>query len=62
MLNKSLETAADALILDLEDAVTPENKDSARVTVSDWLEHVDFGRRERVVRVNPLGSPGSRRR
>ncbi len=57
MLNKSLETAADALILDLEDAVTPENKDSARVTVSDWLEHVDFGRKERVVRVNPLGSP-----
>lgn len=57
MLNKSLETAADALILDLEDAVTPENKDSARVTVSDWLEHVDFGRQERVVRVNPLGSP-----
>ncbi len=57
MLNKSFETAADALILDLEDAVTPENKDSARVTVSDWLEHVDFGRQERVVRVNPLGSP-----
>ena len=57
MLNKSLETAADALILDLEDAVTPENKDSARVTVSDWLEHVDFGRQERVVRINPLGSP-----
>ena len=57
MLNKSLETAADALILELEDAVTPENKDSARVTVSDWLEHVDFGRQERVVRVNPLGSP-----
>ena len=57
MLNKSLETEADALILDLEDAVTPENKDSARITVSGWLEHVDFGRQERVVRVNPLGSP-----
>jgi citrate lyase subunit beta/citryl-CoA lyase len=57
MLGKSLETDADALILDLEDAVTPENKDSARSTVSGWLEHVDFGRQERVVRVNPLGSP-----
>jgi len=57
MLDKSLETEADALILDLEDAVTPENKDSARLTVSGWLEHVDFGRQERVVRVNPLGSP-----
>lgn len=57
MLEKSLGTHADALILDLEDAVTPDNKDSARVTVASWLEQVDFGRQERVVRVNPLGSP-----
>ena len=57
MLEKSLGTQADALILDLEDAVTPDNKDSARVTVASWLENVDFGRQERVVRVNPLGSP-----
>ena len=57
MLEKSLGTQADALILDLEDAVTPDNKDSARVTVASWLEIVDFGRQERVVRVNPLGSP-----
>ena len=56
MLMKSLDTAADALILDLEDAVTPENKDSARVTVASWLREVDFGRQERVVRVNPLDS------
>jgi len=57
MLDKSLNTTADALILDLEDAVTPENKDSARTTVASWLENVDFGRKERVVRINPLDSP-----
>ena len=57
MLEKSLGTQADALILDLEDAVTPDNKDSARETVARWLENVDFGGQERVVRVNPLGSP-----
>ena len=57
MLDKSLATEADALILDLEDAVTPENKDSARTTVAKWLEQVDFGRQEKVVRVNPIGSP-----
>ena len=34
MLNKSLETEADALILDLEDAVTPENKDSCLLYTS----------------------------
>ncbi len=57
MLTKSLATAADSLILDLEDAVTPDNKDSARTTVAGWLADVDFGRQERVVRINPLGSP-----
>ena len=57
MLDKSLRTNADALILDLEDAVTPENKDSARTTVAGWLHEIDFGRKERVVRVNPLNSP-----
>ena len=57
MLNKALATAADSLILDLEDAVTPDNKDSARATVAGWLADVDFGRQEKVVRINPLGSP-----
>ena len=57
MLNKSLATAADSLILDLEDAVTPDNKDSARTTVAGWLADVDFGRQERVVRINPLSTP-----
>ncbi len=60
MLTKSLATEADSLILDLEDAVTPDNKDSARVTVAEWLADVDFGRQERVVRMNPLDSPWGR--
>ena len=57
MLDKSIVTAADALVLDLEDAVTPENKDSARGIVSGWLKDVEFGGKERVVRINPLDSP-----
>ena len=57
MLVKSLATEADSLILDLEDAVTPENKDNARTTVASWLADIDFGRHERVVRMNPLDSP-----
>jgi len=57
MLNKSLALAADSLVLDLEDAVTPDNKDSARETVTDWLKNVDFGRQERMVRMNPLDTP-----
>jgi citrate lyase subunit beta/citryl-CoA lyase len=60
MLRKSLELPADALILDLEDAVTPDAKDDARRVVSSWLDDVDFGGRERIVRANPLDSPWGR--
>ncbi len=57
MLQKSLALPADSLVLDLEDAVTPENKDSARDIVTRWLKDVDFGRQERMVRMNPLDTP-----
>jgi len=57
MLQKSLALPADSLVLDLEDAVTPENKDSARETVTQWLKRVNFGRQERMVRMNPLDTP-----
>ena len=57
MLNKSLALNADSLVLDLEDAVTPENKDSARQTVTEWLKDVPFGAKERMVRINPLDTP-----
>ncbi len=54
MLRKSLQLRADALVLDLEDSVTPDNKDAARVTVTEWLKTVDFGGREQIVRINAL--------
>jgi citrate lyase subunit beta/citryl-CoA lyase len=57
MLQKALALPADSLVLDLEDSVTPENKDSARVTVTKWLKTVNFGRQERMVRMNPLDTP-----
>ncbi len=60
-LEKSLALAADSLVLDLEDAVTPDRKDEARDVVTRWLGEVDFGRQERVVRMNPLDSPWGRR-
>lgn len=54
MLRKALLLKADALVLDLEDSVTPDNKDAARATVTEWLKSVDFGGRERIVRINAL--------
>lgn len=57
MLRKSLDTRADTLILDLEDAVTPDKKGEAREIVANWLGDVEFGRKERTVRINPLDTP-----
>jgi citrate lyase subunit beta / citryl-CoA lyase len=57
MLTKSLGLAADSLVLDLEDAVTPDRKDEARTVVAGWLRDVDFAGKERIVRMNPLDTP-----
>ena len=43
MLNKALGLPADALILDLEDSVTPQHKEAVRGEVCDWLRATDFG-------------------
>jgi citrate lyase subunit beta / citryl-CoA lyase len=60
MLRKALTLKADALVLDLEDSVTPDNKESARKTVGEWLRQVDFHRQKRLVRINPLDSEWGR--
>jgi citrate lyase beta subunit len=56
MMQKALTLPADGLILDLEDAVTPDKKAATRPIVRGWLETLDFGRRERWVRMNPIFS------
>lgn len=47
----------DTIILDLEDSVHASEKDTARIVVRNALRAVDFGRAERMVRINqlPLG-------
>jgi citrate lyase subunit beta / citryl-CoA lyase len=56
MMQKALTLPADGLILDLEDAVTPDRKAATRPVVRRWLETLDFGPRERWVRMNPVWS------
>jgi len=54
-LAKSEEIPADALILDLEDSVAPENKISARGLVCEYLANRVAGKRQQVwVRINPI--------
>jgi citrate lyase subunit beta/citryl-CoA lyase len=45
-------SAADGIILDLEDAVPPGEKSRAREWVVATLKRIDFGGRERIVRIN----------
>jgi citrate lyase subunit beta / citryl-CoA lyase len=42
----------DGVILDLEDSVAPAEKDAARILVRNALRAVDFGKAERMVRIN----------
>lgn len=45
---------ADAVILDLEDAVSPAEKDAARILVRNAVSRMGFGEREVIVRINSL--------
>ncbi len=47
---------ADAVIFDLEDAVSPDEKDAARLLVRNTLRYMDFAGCERIVRVNSVDS------
>ena len=54
--DKALASAADAVIVDLEDAVPPDQKDAARHSVSAWLSAA----RPVVVRINAADTPWHR--
>jgi citrate lyase subunit beta/citryl-CoA lyase len=59
-LEKGRGLPADGLILDLEDAVAPDAKATAREQIAAALQQGGYGRREIVVRVNALDSPWGR--
>lgn len=54
MLQDAAILGADSIILDLEDAVSLTEKDSARILVREALKTIDYTQVEVVVRVNPL--------
>src|SRR5215472_2942900 len=60
-LEKARNLPADALILDLEDAVAPDAKDLARAQVTEAVKARGFGKREIVVRINALSTPWGER-
>jgi citrate lyase subunit beta/citryl-CoA lyase len=55
---KALASGADAVVLDLEDAVSAEAKDEARAAVATWAAHADEPCRAKTsVRINDTESP-----
>ena len=56
-LEKAKSLAVDGVILDLEDAVAPDAKETARKQVVDAVKAGGFGRREVFIRVNGVDTP-----
>ena len=48
---------ADAIIFDLEDAVSPAEKDAARILVRNTMRYMDFRGCEIIVRINSIDTP-----
>ena len=57
MLSTSFVYGADAVMFDLEDAVSLREKDTARLLVHHALQHPLYRDVETVVRINPLSTP-----
>src|SRR5215210_5637694 len=57
MVEKALASDADAIFLDLEDAVAPDNKAGARGNVIRSLKELDWGGRPAMFRANALDTP-----
>lgn len=56
-LEKAKTLPADALILDLEDAVAPDAKEMARAQVCEAVKAGGFGPREVIIRINGFATP-----
>ncbi len=59
-IDKARTLPADALILDLEDSVAPDQKALARSQVAAAVKEGGFGQREVIIRINALQSPWGR--
>ena len=57
MIAKAAASAADAVIIDLEDSVAAAEKPAARQNAIQALQTLDFGSRLRYVRINALDTP-----
>jgi citrate lyase beta subunit len=57
MIQKGVASDADVVLLDLEDAVTPDMKEDARDVVAAAFVELDWGEKPRTFRMNALDTP-----
>ena len=57
IFEKMAASAADVINLDLEDSVSPGDKDAARKNVIEAINDIDWGRKTLSVRINGLDTP-----
>src|SRR5512133_3390875 len=55
-IEKAITLGVDCICMDIEDGVALNRKAEARATIAEALRRLDFGRSERLVRINPVGS------
>ncbi|MEZ5849783.1 MAG: CoA ester lyase [Hyphomicrobiaceae bacterium] len=53
---KAVTLPADSIVMDIEDGVAPTDKPAARAAIAEALRTLDFGGRERLVRINAVGT------
>lgn len=59
-IHKAAASVADAVIVDLEDAIAPEQKEEARAAALRALQEIDFGEKAAFLRINALGTAWGR--
>jgi len=55
-VEKATTLGVDTICMDIEDGVALNRKAEARATIAHALQTLNFGRSERLVRINPVGS------
>jgi citrate lyase beta subunit len=55
-IHKAVTLDVDCICMDMEDGVALNRKEAARATIVDALQTLDFGRSEKLARINAVGS------
>src|SRR5512141_1542358 len=55
-IEKAITLGVDCICMDMEDGVAVNKKAEARLTIAKALQELDFGKSEKLVRINAVGS------